>query len=547
MSRCLCLQGFRIPALSGTCLSLAVSAYLVLCTNTAFWKSVGAAVSPVWENLPLYAAIGTVMTAAYALCLALLPGLAGRMAMAAMIVVAGGSSYFMDTYGVHIDRTMLVNVLLTDRQESAAFFSSALFGQLTLRIVLPCLAVLLVPVKKAPFRRELARRLRFSLLCLVVGAGTFGMQYREIVSFFRVHEGSRTLLNPASTLNAAALLVRDRMGERTLVLQPVGQDAKLMPHRGRPRLVVLVLGETARAQNWGLNGYGRETTPRLRERNVINFPEVTSCGTSTAVSVPCMFSPFPRSEYSDAKGKSHENLLDVLNRAGVKVIWRDNDTGGSQKVTARVGEERLEDARDPAWCSGDGCLDDILLKDLDARLAQAGEDRDVLLVLHQKGSHGPAYFQRYPEGFGTFTPECRVPDLQQCPKESIVNAYDNTILYTDAFLDRVADRLGRLGGRYDACMLYLSDHGESLGEYGLYLHGIPYAFAPEVQTHVPMIMWFGKGAAAGFGVDEAMLRENALKPYSHDNLFHSLLGLMGVQTSAYEQGRDIFAPCRTAS
>ena len=526
-------------------LSLIISVFLVLTANLSFWKSLGNALPFFGSSVFVYASLLGTLIGTYVLVLNIVTvRFIGKGLVALVLLIAAVSSYFMDTYGVHIDRTMLVNVMLTDRREAADYFTAALFGHLFLFALLPILVLALLPVVRRPLKRELFRRLLVCLGCVLLVAVSFGAQYKELVSLFRNHGELRNLINPVGPVRAAVSLARKQWGERDIVVQPIGTDARLLSHEGKPRLLVLVVGETARAMNFGLNGYGRDTTPELRRRGVINFPDVAACGTSTAVSLPCMFSMFPRSEYTERKGKEYENLVDVLRRAGVQVIWRDNDSGGSKGVADRVGEEKLYNAYVEGICNEGGCYDDILLRDIDEKLAGLEPGRDVLLVLHQKGSHGPSYYLRYPPKFASFVPECRSSELQQCTQEEIINTYDNTILYTDLMLSRVMDLLERYRSRYDGAMLYVSDHGESLGEYGLYLHGVPYMVAPDEQTQVPMVMWFEGDAARNFGINADAIRQISGKQYSHDNLFHSVLGLMGVETSVYEKSLDIFASCR---
>jgi len=165
-----------------------------------------------------------------------------------------------------------------------------------------------------------------------------------------------------------------------------------------------------------------------------------------------------------------------------------------------------------------------------------------VVVLHQLGSHGPSYFERYPASFRRFTPTCDTADLGNCDREQIASAYDNSLLYTDHLLARTVSTLEAMPD-YDTAMIYLSDHGESLGEKGLYLHGVPYAIAPQEQTHVPMVMWFSPGFASDRGLDLACVRARSHQYADQDNLFPSVLGLMQVKTGVYERSRDLFAPC----
>jgi lipid A ethanolaminephosphotransferase len=257
-----------------------------------------------------------------------------------------------------------------------------------------------------------------------------------------------------------------------------------------------------------------------------------------------MFSPFGRADYSHAKAGSTENLVDVLKHGGIELAWWDNNTG-SKGVADRIPYQSLRKSRDPDFCNGKTCFDDILLDKLKSHLPSVGDN--AFLVLHQLGSHGPSYYQRYPDAFRLFTPECATAELSDCSREEIVNAYDNTIAYTDRMLAELIDYLKTRADEFDTALVYMSDHGESTGEYGLYLHGMPYMIAPQTQTGVPFILWISEGFRKSMALNTDCLRAHAETPYSHDNLFHSMLGLMNIETEAYRAGLDIFAGCREAT
>ncbi|URK88364.1 sulfatase-like hydrolase/transferase [Rhizobium sp. RCAM05350] len=294
--------------------------------------------------------------------------------------------------------------------------------------------------------------------------------------------------------------------------------------------------------NFSLNGYDRETNPELKTLGVTNFTRTTSCGTATTVSLPCMFSVYGRKNYSDRKARSTDTLMDVLRRAGVDGYWWDNNTG-SKGIADLISFASLTKQKNSKLCKDGECLDDIFLTQLDEKLA--GITKNTVIVLHQIGSHGPAYYLRYPEEFRRFKPDCRTAQLSDCSRDEIVNAYDNTILYTDHNLSEVIKLLKKHQDTVDGAMIYMSDHGESLGENGLFLHGAPYMFAPAEQTHVPFIAWFSDQYAQLTGLDRSCLQTYADAPTSHDNLFHTVLGMMDVVTKVYNPNLDVFASCRS--
>jgi lipid A ethanolaminephosphotransferase len=317
----------------------------------------------------------------------------------------------------------------------------------------------------------------------------------------------------------------------------------------RPPLLLLVLGETARSDHFALNGYGRPTTPQLATLGVTSQRNAWSCGTSTAASVPCMFSHLGREAYGERQ-QDHENLVDVLQRAGLAVLWLDNQAGCKgvcdrvPNVSTSVSTTALNRA---TLCPEGECLDEIMLDGLDQRIAALPAERrarGVVVVMHQMGSHGPAYHKRSPADAKPFQPECTSAALQDCSRDAVVNAYDNSIAYTDRFLAGAIRWLQSRGPSNDTALLYVSDHGESLGENNLYLHGLPYAIAPDVQKHVPWISWFSSGFMQRSGLSQACLRQRLDERVSHDQYFHSALGLLDVQTRSYRPDWDFYRPCR---
>jgi lipid A ethanolaminephosphotransferase len=382
--------------------------------------------------------------------------------------------------------------------------------------------------------------------CLLGTAG-LALNFQSLSALMRNHKEVRYLVTPGNAVYALARNLSNDVQAPAGEKQPVGLDVTLgagWRQRSKPALLVIVVGETARAANWGWHegpdGRRRQTTPELARTDMISFGQVTSCGSSTEVSLPCMFSALGRRRYDEKTIRNSESLLHVLDRAGFRVVWRDNQAG-CKGVCSGLEQQRLRDAADPRFCDKERCLDEILLQDLEARVA---DQSNRVLVLHPLGNHGPAYFRRYPETFRRFSPTCDTTDLGQCSRQEIINSYDNALLYTDHFLTRAIGWLQAQRDAYDTALIYVSDHGESLGENGLFLHGIPYAIAPKEQTQVPMLMWFSPGFTRAFGLDAACLRARATQPASHDHLFHSVLGLLDVSTAARDPALDISAACR---
>jgi len=253
-----------------------------------------------------------------------------------------------------------------------------------------------------------------------------------------------------------------------------------------------------------------------------------------------MFSSYTRSDYSHQKGLETENLLDVLVHAGIQVDWWENNTG-HKGVANRTGSQSMSHSEYPGYCKNGECQDGIFLEKIDEYLNNVKQD--TVLVLHQLGSHGPAYYLRYPEEHRRFTPECRTSDFSKCTKQEIVNSYDNTIAYTDYILASLIQKLRPHQEALETSLVYMSDHGESLGEFGIYLHGAPYFMAPSQQTYVPYLLWLGDKRIPSR--QDACIRLETKKSQSHDNLFHTVLGLMHVETEVYLHDLDTLSSCRS--
>lgn len=533
-----------------------ISTWLATACNVPLWREVA--------QLPGQGSLrGWGFAVAFALIVAagnaaLLTLLAWRWTLkpAATVVVlmAAFGAYFMLAYGVAIDASMLTNVLQTDVHEAGDLLNLRMLGTVLALAAPPLWWLVRRPVRRLSPLRHLAHNGLLLAGASAVIVVCLLLVFQDFASTMRNHTKLRYLINPLNSVYALGNIATKPLRMDTSKLLPVGRDAQLgasYAGQTKPPLLVLVLGETGRSGNFGINGYERDTTPRLSARkDLISARNAWSCGTSTAASVPCMFSHLGRTGY-EARAANFESLIDVLHHAGLAVLWVDNQSG-CKGVCDRIGQTNTSNLKDPDLCPPGGeCLDRVMLQDLDARIAALPAEqrqRGTVVVLHQMGSHGPAYAKRSAPGNKKFGPECTSTSLQECERQQVVNAYDNSVVETDQFLDSVINWLAAQDQQAQAAMIYVADHGESLGENNLYLHGLPYSIAPDVQKHVPWITWLSPAMQQRTQLATGCLQQDlAERRITHDHYFHSVLGLMDVTTGAYNAGLDMFTECRQVS
>lgn len=454
-------------------------------------------------------------------------------------------SYSMFSYGIFVDYGMIENVFETNSGEAASYLSLYSIFWFVLMGGIPSLVLLLTNLERESWKDFAIWKSIGLLSSLIVIAIIAGLFYKDYVSIGRNNSHLKKMIIPTEYVASTVKYINNTYIKEPIPYQEIGLDAQLKPETKqaeKPTLLVFVLGETARVYNYQYYGYEKETNAHTKPYNPIFFSDVQSCGTATAVSVPCMFSNMNRSNYDRDKAYNQDNVVDIMNRAGIHSIWREHD-GGDKAVAHRIKEMTLVAKDSDPLCNNDVCYDTAMLESFE----QDTQDlkQDSIIFYHISGSHGPTYYERYPEEHRKFMPDCPRSDIENCTKEQVLNTYDNTILYTDFFLSQAIKKLEKLTDKYNVALMYISDHGESLGENGVYLHGMPYSLAPKEQTHVPMILWMSDDFATEKGLSDTCLRkEGKEQSFSHDNLFDSLLGLMDVQTKEYREEQDIFAPCR---
>ncbi|MCZ2721011.1 phosphoethanolamine--lipid A transferase [Marinomonas sp. 15G1-11] len=506
---------------------LVVALFIAITANGAFFSKV-TTLYPVSDNVGFMAALSMLLFALLVLLMTLLSlVIPVKIVSISFIFIATLSAYFTDTFGTVIDSDMIRNTLETNTAEAFDMFTWGLLLKVVFFAVLPSIFILIVSLKEESILHKTVRLALLAILSFAISGLCLVSNGNQFASFFREHKSVRYYVNPSYPIYSAVRYVNE------IFKTPESQELVLLNTKVTPkpavsrwdnrRLMIMVVGETARADHFSLNGYDRLTNEfTSNEARLINFPHISSCGTSTAVSVPCMFAYQGRKGLDVKTTRRTQNILDLLQAADVNVLWRDNNSD-SKGVAARVNYQDYHTREINTQCDIE-CRDLGMLEGLQEYINQ--KSGDIMIVLHQMGSHGPAYFKRYPEAFAYFQPACSTPELSDCSQQEVINAYDNSIRYTDYFLSKVIALL-KANASFDTSMLYVSDHGESLGEAGVYLHGLPYAFAPDAQTHVPMLLWTGESSSVN--VEQTKLRANQAN--SHDALFDTLLAFFHLQTS----------------
>ncbi|WP_249185326.1 phosphoethanolamine transferase [Moritella sp. 5] len=460
-----------------------------------------------------------------------------------VLVSSAIASYATLKYGVLFDYSMVENVIETNTSEMSSYINLSSISYLLFIGVIPAVLIALIRFNtQETLLKRILKRLMLIISATLIILLILGFFYKDYASVGRNNAYLNKMIVPAHIFNSVKYIKKEVFTEK-FTYKAQGTDATpLLANNGKPTLMVLIVGETARSMNIGYNGYSRNTNPYTEDMGIISFKDVSSCGTSTAHSLPCMFSNLNRSNYDKNRANSQDDVLDVLKYAGVNVLWKDND-GGDKGVAKRLTKISIDASQYRDVCDNSVCYDEIMLKSFDDEVEELKGNK--LIAMHIIGSHGPTYWKRYPQQKELFTPSCNQSDIENCSDDEIVNTYDNTLAYTDYVIAETIKKLQSYANDYNVALMYMSDHGESLGENGLYLHGTPYSFAPIEQTQVPLFMWIPQQYADAKGINKNCLIEKAQAgTFSHDNLFHTLLGFYGVESSVINQDLDITASCR---
>jgi len=538
-------------SISLTTFNFIVAVWLGVCLNFGFLNKIESFTPYQGMKVQLFLiATGFILIAIYNLLLQFLNWKWTAKFFASILVFIGGfSAYFVNSLGAVISPEQIQNIAQTDSAEATDLISLQFFIWAISFVLFPIILIVWIKIKP----EKISKILLFKGLNIV---GSFSVIaiflyvfYVDYAAIFREHRDLKGMISPQNTIASTISYFHKKAPKKNLPLIHYGEDAQLIENATRgqlPKMMVLVVGETARAESFSLNGYAINTNPELsKQKNLINYSQVSSCGTATAVSVPCMFSGMPRKEYNDRLASHREGLLDIAQRAGYKVTWIDNNSG-CKGTCDRVEKFAIPDDLKQKWCQDGECQDGILVDSFQKYLSQIPQNDKTprLVVLHQIGSHGPAYYKRIPNEFKQFKPTCETNAIQGCSSIALINSYDNTILYTDYILNQLIETL-KSQKDYRTGFWYLSDHGESTGEHGMYLHGAPYSIAPTQQIHVPMVLWFSDEWKSVATQQITCLEQQKARSLSQDNLFPSLLSLLDIKTQVIHSDNDMLQQCAT--
>ena len=444
-----------------------------------------------------------------------------------LIILSSILSFYNHQYGVTVDEQMIINTLQTDLKEALDLMSVGFFIHIFFLGFIPSTIIYFVEIEYGSFKKDFILRLSFIVVAILIITIIIFANFKQVSFITRQNNNLNQHITPLYTLTSTYRLAKLSLQAESKFTK-LGEDAKLLKHN-KKIIGIMVVGETARADRFSLNGYSKETNAYLKDKGVFSFKNTISCGTATAYSVPCMFFLNGEKNYTQSKAKNQSNVLDVLSFAGVKTIWVNNNSS-CKNVCTRI--ETLNIITSSGGEDKNTILDEKLLDTTNQILKN--NKGDILIVLHTMGSHGPRYYKRFPQKFAKFKPFCNNDTPQNCSKEELSNAFDNTIVYTDYVLSRLIDIL-KDKKEYDTFLFYASDHGESLGENGIYLHGLPKKIAPKEQTNFAMILWLSDQIVKNQNINLSKIKNMANKELNHDYLPHTLLNLFKVQSSVYKK------------
>ena len=492
--------------------SLILSLYTLLAFHLPFFSLVVKCTEGGWSGFLITGCLAALMLALnffvyYLLLFAL--RFIGKCIIAFTLIGDAIMLYFVNTYDVLVTDKMMGNVLHTQYSEASGFFSAGFVLYVLLLGVLPAIYLFWRKVEYGSWKRFLAYIGGALGIVLAIAFGNMKnwpwidrnstelgsllMPWSYIVNTFRYHNAEK---------------------RRNVKEIPLPDTTSVSDSRD---VCVLIIGESARRDHFSLYGYERETNPYTVKDTVTAIPAISSA-TYTMAGVKAILEPMDTREL-------HEILPNYLHRMGADVTWRTSNWGEPPVHIEKYWKVKDLKERFP---EADNRYDGILLEGLREDILGSDNDK-VMIILHTNTNHGPSYNTKYPPQFEVFTPVCNTVEMSKTSREELFNAYDNSVIYTDWLIHSVITTLREIPDRR-SCMIYVSDHGESLGENNLYMHGVPMSMAPKEQIEIPFIVW----------TSDKSLSIKPLEEVGQHAVFHSVLSFLGIDSPALNEELTIF-------
>ena len=494
-----------------TVVSMALSIFTAVAFHIPFFRQAMANIEGGFNGVMIIGGLGIIMLALnfffYYLLLYTFRT-AGKVILAITFIGNAITLYFINTYEVLVTDQMMGNVFNTQFSEASGFFSPAFIFYILLLGVPPCIYIFLRKFEYGSCKRFFAN--------IGIALGTIlavvGLNLKNTTWIDRNSTELGSLLMPWSyTVNSVRFWNAERRRNAEEIKLP---DATLTD--STKQVFVLIIGESARRDRFSLYGYERQTNPLLAKDSVTALIANASA-TYTTAGVKAIIDHAPT-------GKLYEILPNYLFRTGIDVVWRTNNWG---EPPVHIEKYRKAEDIKQMYPEADATYDSILLEGLVDEVKSSDKDK-VFIVLHTNTSHGPTYNKKYPAEFEKFTPVCNTVEMSKVDPAELNNAYDNSILYTDYLIHNTIEAMKVLED-WSSCVLFVSDHGESLGENNLYMHGVPMSMAPREQVEIPFIVWTSNS-------NQRVKKQEV----GHYHVFHSVLDFFGVQSPVYDSNMTIF-------
>ena len=436
-------------------------------------------------------------------------------------------TYYKNTYGISVDEGIIASlfdaIVEGNLGEIRDLLNIKLFLLVLITALIPSLPLFFIKIEYPKIMKEYVLRFSYTAGMIVILLGLIASNYKDVSLTARANKQLNQDAIPLYSVSSLFNVIKHSLKAKRTYTKLDEQPALLDPEE--EIVGVVIVGETARADHFSLNGYPRKTNPNLEKKNIVNYSDAYSCETLTKVSVPCMFYLGNYDSYREQDARYKANLLDVISKASADVTWVENNSG-CKHICDRV---KLIDL---TKILNKENYDEKLLPILD-KILKNNKRKRILIVLHAMGSHGPKYFERYPSEFDKFKPSCKSNNPQECSRQDLINTFDNTILYTDHFVNLVIEKLEQQ--KKKSFLIYASDHGESLGEHGLYLHGVPRKFAPKEQIHIPWILWFSDL----YKESRSFKTLDVKTTISHEYYPHTILDAMKIKSKYFKKEKSL--------